>query len=666
MPSIPKDIKEIVTNNPKPGLTGGNQAPTGPALSSTPNPFGDFFSQLMSNPDSMEALSAIFNGIMTGGGGDGFDPNNPVFRGTVDQGFGNNNFSFKCGGKLKKFPFGGYTPTLYNQARPIRSFDTNFAKGFPGEGGQMMSGFDAGNMNPSNIPPMFTGRQDAPVNTGIPNSPLAEYMRLGDTVRRQYLPFFAEDGGYPFKAPTSAYPEKYEDLEFQPVQAEPKEKAILPDYSIVDTKSKKLHKDMKKEEVTDIFPEDTYIISDKIMIKKKDVEQVSYGFLPAFYDENNYDDSPLKEMKFTDVMPRDEMSAFDIVKEIQKMYPVSDRYRDPIAKKTNDENKMHRSIYLETLKRFSERERLKKFPNSKREYNPQAAEFGGPVKYQGGGDVDGGLTADAIGQVTQGIGGLFNFINGFFERSRAKKDQAFREKLFDEAYGQQQSNLQLGTLSGLASIFAQDPTIEAPDRSRQLQTLRNRYDRIPQNIIDSFVSRSRGANNQALDYIFRNSGNTSRALARASSIIGQTEQGIQTGLRDFALRDVELKNNNLLDESNLLGIIAQDEANARNSTRTNRNRQIGTAGTLGTNYYNNLNNLLADRVSQTLVSQGLGSAQLNQANQGIAQSVLDLGTILSGFTFLGPGNSGNLGANNQASNPYGNSVTPGISNRIIF
>lgn len=69
------------------------------------------------------------------------------------------------------------------------------------------------------------------------------------------------------------------------VQAEKGEVIITPKFDIFDVKADKLHKDMKKKDITDILGPDDYMFSDRTTVTKKKAEKIIVGIKPLFYTE---------------------------------------------------------------------------------------------------------------------------------------------------------------------------------------------------------------------------------------------------------------------------------------------------------------------------------------------------------------------------------------------
>lgn len=137
------------------------------------------------------------------------------------------------------------------------------------------------------------------------------------------------------------------------VQTELNERVIMPDGDIVLVKASELHKDMKKDKITDFLPEGAVVFSAKdskgMLIdpaKYKD-EVIGYGI--ANYDENDLNPKPIKEIKFGDILGDKPLSPSEALEKIRLKYStVADR-KDIFATATNNENKRARVPFISIL-----------------------------------------------------------------------------------------------------------------------------------------------------------------------------------------------------------------------------------------------------------------------------------------------------------------------------
>lgn len=154
------------------------------------------------------------------------------------------------------------------------------------------------------------------------------------------------------------------------IQTEIGEVAHLPDKTIVDVKADKLHKYQHGDNISDIFPKNTYIFSrdprmrfsgqDKIQgVALKDM---TLGKEVYKYNENDKTSGP-KDIMLSDYFfngnNKKSFTSSDIASNIKKNFPMVDLKDDLYADRAIEENADQRSVYLDILRSFSEFKRPK-------------------------------------------------------------------------------------------------------------------------------------------------------------------------------------------------------------------------------------------------------------------------------------------------------------------
>lgn len=186
----------------------------------------------------------------------------------------------------------------------------------------------------------------------------------------------------PKKYPMGGLPE--ENLP-TPIQTEKGEKIIDDKGNIFDVKSKKLHKDMKKDEVTDIVDPNTYIISNRIMLNKKEADKIIIGLNPLKYKEGE-NKGEYKELKLGDWFTKDKQSLAELTEMLKKKFPtemVGNKKGNIFAQATSDQNRASRSLILANLIQLNEDKKNKK---SMRDDGPESEEELGLFPDGGWGD----------------------------------------------------------------------------------------------------------------------------------------------------------------------------------------------------------------------------------------------------------------------------------------
>ena len=183
---------------------------------------------------------------------------------------------------------------------------------------------------------------------------------------------------------------------YQHVQTEKGEMVLMPDGGLVPVKATKLHKNMKKDEVTDILPAGAYVMSDfnNKKLKKDKMDKVVLGHGVVEYEEEENDD-PIKEVKMSDFMNKKEMTPAEISEQIVKKYAISSRKKDIFADATNERNKINRMPFLAKLVELNEEKRSKTEP-----IDTEMFKMGGKVKkYQTEGFINPEDNPDLANQI---------------------------------------------------------------------------------------------------------------------------------------------------------------------------------------------------------------------------------------------------------------------------
>lgn len=141
-----------------------------------------------------------------------------------------------------------------------------------------------------------------------------------------------------------------------PVQLEKKEMIVTQDGDIYQSKSKELHKNMKKDEITDIAPSGSYVISNRSKLKKKDADKIILGINNLTYKETE-NKGEYKEHKLSDLFDKDEETLAELTMKLQKKYPTEmtpNKKGSIFGQRTIQENRASRANILAHLIELNE------------------------------------------------------------------------------------------------------------------------------------------------------------------------------------------------------------------------------------------------------------------------------------------------------------------------
>lgn len=147
---------------------------------------------------------------------------------------------------------------------------------------------------------------------------------------------------------------------FTKVQTEKGEVILLPNGTLVDVLAVRPHSKEKKDKVTDMLMEGSYVFSHKLQLdtrKLSDKEDILAQF-PGVYSEQG--NAPMEEFRLTDILGKKKMSFADAVKLIRKKIPTQDASKDIFVEQSNAMNKETRIPYLMKLMEMQEIKKSKK------------------------------------------------------------------------------------------------------------------------------------------------------------------------------------------------------------------------------------------------------------------------------------------------------------------
>lgn len=276
--------------------------------------------------------------------------------------------------------------TMYN----LRAEDPNMRTGIAtGAIGGAADGFQAGGLGG-----LFTGGilggLGGAIATGNAKEQKAEqdkytYLNqmygsvVGEDYNLQSL-LYAEEGGEIISP---------EGEVFVPIQTEAKkignklvkEKLIFSDGKIADVNATKPHSEQKKDDVTDITVEGTYVMPVSTKLSKKDLDSL-INYSTSNYSENGKNFG-VEKITLRNILGDDFEGSFAEATDIvTKKYPVADNEDDldPIARVTNNENIANRSKIIAHLMRLNEA-KINKEPIEETKLTPSMkAKVGGYVQ----------------------------------------------------------------------------------------------------------------------------------------------------------------------------------------------------------------------------------------------------------------------------------------------
>lgn len=305
---------------------------------------------------------------------------------------------------------------------------------------------------------------------------------------------------------------------YQHIQTEKGEMMMMMDGGIVPTKATKLHKNMKKDEVTDIVPVGTFVFSDfdKKKLKKEKLDKIKIGHSPVQYSEEG-EAIELKESSMGDYMTKAEQTPAEIAKNILSKFPISSRKKDIFADITNEQNRVNRLPYLAKLVELN--------GSKKTDKQIDEMKMGGKVKKYELGTLKPSQPAGEV-QLTpqQALYGEY-------------------QKLIDNYKGQFKSNSNYGRAAsaighGIGALGSATQSARVDPTLKSTKFLRQSYSHVPQYLKDYQVSTTQ----KPLDTLARNlgragySGNQLQAIL--SGAAARTQDATNRSMYQYNMNDV--------------------------------------------------------------------------------------------------------------------------------
>lgn len=159
-----------------------------------------------------------------------------------------------------------------------------------------------------------------------------------------------------------------------------KEKLVFADGTMSDVNATKPHREMKKDEVTDLVTQGTYVFPVNTKITQKDLDFL-ITYTTGDYSENGKNFA-VEEFTLRDILGKNFEGSFaEAAHIIDKKYPVADTEDslDPVTRITNNENIANRSKIIAHLIRLNE-SKIKGIKLEENKMKPEMnARIGGPI-----------------------------------------------------------------------------------------------------------------------------------------------------------------------------------------------------------------------------------------------------------------------------------------------
>ena len=453
----------------------------------------------------------------------------------------------------------------------------------------------------------------------------ADYENVLEAQRDQYLldrttqPEFMADGGIIKLA--------------KKLQTEVGEMIALPDAQISKVKASKKHKDMDRDEITDIVPEGSIVFSEKKTFSPKKYADKKLSEALAYYDE--FDQYELGELKVGDILgDSKKMSYADAVAKVKKHYPCTEE-KSLVAEQTNELNKKSRVPILQFLydlqsgkkakKETDEIEEVEHAEGGYPDYNPdeqnQEPKQYGMTQYFGNEYTNYTLPSQTSipqmdemlnpiatipSQVTSNqpsntrllpnnngtenknsISAIFNELRSNLDTQRKEMDARYAtdKNIHKNLIGDKNTNNTLQLASQVLFSGAQSGRQIQPYESVGL--INEQYRGIPGAQIDQ-QAQALAANTNSVTAALAAAGVSPGEIAKYSAQATQNVANAQSGLRSSALaQNANLNRSRIAEYRNVIQNNNQRSADAQNHLTDFTNRKLSSVGSYINDYFTN-------------------------------------------------------------------------------
>jgi hypothetical protein len=440
-----------------------------------------------------------------------------------------------------------------------------------------------------------------------------------------------------------------------PIQTEKKELIVLPTMDLVKVNASKRHSQMKDDEVTDIVPENSYILSQfgSVDIYKSEADQIQMEVENKPY--NLYGSNPTPKVKtLGDIMRKKVMKPADLARLVESKYKIID-HDDPFTIQTNAVNKQRRAGYLQAIIGLSEYDKARKgIDNSietqlsqNNQQPPQMVASNGGKVLRAGYNVpkaDGGL-----GAILNGVASLGNLTLSGIQYFQGRKDnkEAFRfnNATIEDAYKKNMQREQQKSLFGLLGVVNQDPRIDPTLQSDQFVSQMPSYLNASNNNIS----------NSNMSRIWNNRLDTSSMTPQMAMWLGERSnaqaleaQGQLAG--QLAGQRANIFSQYLQARQNIFNANSASRTAADNAMRLNRNKMFGDASSIMMGQMENEQNMYYNRANSLTAAKMNQISNANQLRSQFGQNVSN--TLTSGLQAYNSymGNRSNTGVGGYSTN----------------
>jgi hypothetical protein len=421
-----------------------------------------------------------------------------------------------------------------------------------------------------------------------------------------------------------------------PIQTEIKETIVLPTKDLVKVNAKKRHSKMSDNEVTDVVPENSYILSQfgDTKIYKDEANQIVMEMKAEPYNLHKASAVP-KVRTLGDMMNKNVMSPADLSRVVSNKFKIIDNGDDPFTIQTNEANRFNRAAYLEAIIGLSEYDKARKGIDNSISAQTQAGQLPQMVARQGGFAkplvMNGGVLPKAVDPLSLALSAAPQIISTAFDiganiadRNRLKKNTRLNAADISRYANTARQNLGLSAMTqGLFTAMQDTNIIPELKDVNYLDAINNMNMAYVNTVANRLAS---DAFSNRLDV---SSMSPQSAMYLAGRDTAQRYEALGKASADLAKTRADLFTKYMTTRGELLNENAGMRAKAANLRTAAQNAKFGTFGGIFSGYLDNLIGATKNEIEANMANRGNYTARLSDLNSSLGQSLQNTANVIA-------------------------------------
>lgn len=421
-----------------------------------------------------------------------------------------------------------------------------------------------------------------------------------------------------------------------PIQTEIKETIVLPTKDLVKVNAKKRHSKMSDNEVTDVVPENSYILSQfgDTKIYKDEANQIVMEMKAEPYNLHKASAVP-KVRTLGDMMNKNVMSPADLSRVVSNKFKIIDNGDDPFTIQTNEANRFNRAAYLEAIIGLSEYDKARKGIDNSISAQTQAGQLPQMVARQGGFAkplvMNGGVLPKAVDPLSLALSAAPQIISTAFDiganiadRNRLKKNTRLNAADISRYANTARQNLGLSAMTqGLFTAMQDTNIIPELKDVNYLDAINN------MNMAYVNTAANRLASDAFSNRLDVSSMSPQSAMYLAGRDTAQRYEALGKASADLAKTRADLFTKYMMTRGELLNENAGMRAKAANLRTAAQNAKLGTFGGIFSGYLDNLTGVTKNEIEANMANRGNYAARLSDLNSSLGQSLQNTANVIA-------------------------------------